>query len=86
MVGRFLAIQHRLNPLHMYCRCLDKGLSKRFSVYLCKSYEILIFIWVTRILRLIVRFFCVLLTRATMFGKRLRKDNETGQLRSYGNN
>jgi hypothetical protein len=59
MVGRFLAIQHRLNPLHMYCRCLDKGLSKRFSVYLCKSYEILIFIWVTRIFRLIVRFLCI---------------------------
>jgi hypothetical protein len=59
MVGRFLAIQHRLNPLHMYCRCLDKGLSKRFSVYLCKSYEILIFIWVTRILKLVVHFLCI---------------------------
>ena len=55
MVGRFSAIQHRLNPLHVYCRCLDKGLGKRLSVNICKFYEILIFVWVTRILKLVGR-------------------------------
>ena len=40
-----LTIQHRLNPLHVYCRLVDKGLSKNLSMSVCKYYEILIYSW-----------------------------------------
>jgi hypothetical protein len=40
-----LALQHRLNPLHMYCRLLDMGLSKRLSGIICRYYEILMYGW-----------------------------------------
>jgi hypothetical protein len=40
-----LALQHRLNPLHMYCRLLDMGLSKRLSSIICRYYEVLIYRW-----------------------------------------
>ena len=40
-----LTIQHRLNPLHMYCRLVDTGLKKRPSILVCKYYEILMYSW-----------------------------------------
>jgi hypothetical protein len=45
LLERFLDIQHRYNPLHVYCRLLDKGMSKRVSISICKYYEILIYSW-----------------------------------------
>lgn len=41
----FLNIQHRLNPLHVYCRLIEIGMSKRFSFSVCKYYEILVYSW-----------------------------------------
>ena len=59
MVARLLAIQHRLNPLHVYCRFLDMGLGKRVSSSVCRSYETLVFVWVSWILKVVVHFYCV---------------------------
>jgi len=55
--GKFLAIQHRLNPLHVYCRLLDRGLGRRISTSLGKSYETLIFIWLSWVIKTVI---CVL--------------------------
>ena len=31
--------QHFLNPLHIYCRLIDLGLTQKFSTKMCKFYE-----------------------------------------------
>lgn len=51
MVDKLLAIQHRLNPLHVYCRFLDRGLNRRLSTAICKSYERVIFFWFSRLIK-----------------------------------
>ena len=45
MVNKILNIQHRMNPLHVYCRLVERGLNTRISVLMCKWYEILIYNW-----------------------------------------
>jgi len=45
VLNKLLNIQHRFNPLHIYCRLIDKGLDRRFSFSICKYYEILIYSW-----------------------------------------
>jgi hypothetical protein len=45
MENLMLAIQHRLNPLHLYCRLMDKGVKKRYSMLFSRYYEILIYKW-----------------------------------------
>jgi hypothetical protein len=40
-----LMIQHRLNPLHVYCRLVEAGLNKRLCMPMCKWYQILIYSW-----------------------------------------
>jgi len=60
MVERFLSIQHRLNPLHVYCRLLDRGLRKGLSIIICKSYEIAIYVWISWIIKTMVHFLCVM--------------------------
>ncbi|HIJ58695.1 MAG TPA: hypothetical protein HPP41_03405 [Deltaproteobacteria bacterium] len=40
-----LSIQHRLNPLHVYCRLRERGLSQRHSLKICKLYGFLVY-WV----------------------------------------
>jgi hypothetical protein len=62
MVARFLAIQHRLNPLHVYCRFLDRGLSKKLSASICKPYEILIYSWISISIKTVIFFFRVINT------------------------
>jgi hypothetical protein len=42
-----LTIQHRFNPLHVYCRLVHTGLNKRLSMCICKHYEILIYSWLS---------------------------------------
>lgn len=37
------AIKHYLNPLHVYCRLRDLGLSKGTAVTLCRIYEYVFF-------------------------------------------
>ena len=39
MVKVILRLQHLLNPLHIYCRLLDIGLSSRLAAKLCLFYE-----------------------------------------------
>ena len=38
-----LNIQHCLNPLHVYCRLVERGLNKKSSLSICRCYEILIY-------------------------------------------
>jgi hypothetical protein len=41
-----LTIQHRFNPLHVYCLLVKTGLNKSFCLPICKWYEMLIYTWV----------------------------------------
>ena len=45
MLERILNIQHRFNPLHVHCRLVERGLNKKFSLSICRYYEILIYTW-----------------------------------------
>jgi len=45
---RFLNIQHRFNPLHVYCRLIDRGLKKRTAIAISRSYEILVY-WLIKL-------------------------------------
>lgn len=38
-----LMIQHYLNPLHVYCRLIDIGLSQSIAKWSAKKYEGMIF-------------------------------------------
>ena len=40
-----LSIQNRFNPLHVYCRLVERGLNKKFCLSICSYYEILIYSW-----------------------------------------
>jgi hypothetical protein len=45
-----LKIQHRYNPLHIYCRLIERGLDKRLSMTVCRCYEVVIYsglVWFT---------------------------------------
>lgn len=72
MIRSFLTLQHRLNPLHLYCRLLEKGLSKRVSRPLCRSYELLFFIWVTWLLKSLIHL-CCMADRSVRIQAELRK-------------
>ena len=45
MLKNFLNMQHYLNPLHVYCRLVERGLSKNLSISICKYYQVLIYSW-----------------------------------------
>jgi len=45
LLDYFLNMQHRLNPLHICCRLIERGFSKKLSLSICKYYEILIYSW-----------------------------------------
>jgi hypothetical protein len=66
VVARLLSIQHRLNPLHLYCRLLDAGLSRDLSASLCRSYEIILFLWISSVIKGMVRLCCVLNQRTSV--------------------
>ncbi len=36
-------IKHYMNPLHIYCRLRDMGISKQAASFLCRVYESKIF-------------------------------------------
>jgi hypothetical protein len=42
-----LKIQHEYNPLHLYCRLIEKGFNKRLSMAICRYYELVIYSGVT---------------------------------------
>lgn len=45
-MGRVLsAVQHRCNPLHVYCRLIEKGVSRDVSIRLSRVYEASIYWW-----------------------------------------
>jgi len=58
LVKKILAMQHRLNPLHVYCRFLDRGMSKRLSTSICKVYETVIFSWISLFIKTMIHLFC----------------------------
>lgn|GEM_PF-2558649 len=58
LIGKTLAIQHRLNPLHVYCRLLDKGLNRKWSFFIGRYYEILIFFWLNVAIKVLIHCFC----------------------------
>jgi len=47
VVDKMLKIQHQYNPLHLYCRLIEKGFNKRLSMAICRYYELLIYSGVT---------------------------------------
>lgn len=73
MVRNLLSIQHRLNPLHVYCRFVDSGLSRRSSALLCKTYEMVIFVWVAWVLKTLVYLSRFIYRSTTIEGQRLKK-------------
>ena len=38
-------IQHRCNPLHVYCRLVERGIDRSVSMAICRAYETLVFRW-----------------------------------------
>jgi hypothetical protein len=56
LVARLLSIQHRLNPLHVYCRLLDKGISRNRAMSVGKAYELLLFIWLSFLIKTLIHF------------------------------
>jgi hypothetical protein len=54
LIMRILNIQHRINPLHIYCRLIDGGLDRRVSLTFCKYYEHLVFFWLKRVLKTLI--------------------------------
>jgi hypothetical protein len=45
LLNTMLGIQHRSNPLHVYCRLVENGLNKKLSITICRYYDILIYSW-----------------------------------------
>jgi|WetSurMetagenome_2_1015567.scaffolds.fasta_scaffold1625425_1 hypothetical protein len=43
MVTKLLSAQHRLHPLHVYCRLLDRGINRKLAMFFCRTYGILFF-------------------------------------------
>ena len=54
IISSIFAIQHYMNPLHVYCRFMKKGYRHGTSVFCCKAYEITIFFWMRRVLRFVL--------------------------------
>jgi hypothetical protein len=54
VITRILNIQHRINPLHIYCRLVDGGLDRRVSQAFCRYYEHLVFFWLKRVLKTLI--------------------------------
>ena len=50
VIRSIFAIQHRMNPLHVYCRFMDRGYARKTSVCCCRLYEFAVFSWVRRLL------------------------------------
>ena len=43
------SLEHKMNPLHVYCRLVEAGLDKKVARYLATKYEFFIF---RRVIRL----------------------------------
>jgi len=51
MLKWFLNLEHRWNPLHVYCRLVERGSPKKLSIFLCRCYEIFIYFWIMWLVR-----------------------------------
>jgi hypothetical protein len=51
-----LNIQHCLNPLHIYCRFVERGMDKSFSMAICRYYELLGYRWLSPCIDSLVKF------------------------------
>ena len=56
LAARLLSVQHRLNPLHVYCRLLDRGMSKNRAMSVGKTYELLLFIALSFLIKTLIHF------------------------------
>jgi hypothetical protein len=45
LATRILNVQDRLNPLHIYCRLVERGLKKTQSIAICRCYGALFYSW-----------------------------------------
>jgi hypothetical protein len=57
LISKLFCIQHRVNPLHVYCRLLERGINKRLSSLLCRTYEVLLFRWINFVLRSVIHYY-----------------------------
>jgi hypothetical protein len=72
MVARLLNAQHRLNPLHLYCRIVDRGLDRRLSLRICRAYEVAVFVWINLVIKAFLH--CYRLTgKGLLINSQLRK-------------
>ena len=44
-VRLMLACQHHFNPLHVYCRLVERGLSRRVALWMARVYGVVIWSW-----------------------------------------
>jgi hypothetical protein len=51
VITSIFALQHRMNPLHLYCRCMERGYRRGVSFFYCRAYEVTVFFFVRKILR-----------------------------------
>ena len=51
-----LEIQHRFNPLHVYCRLMERGINKKISIVFCRRYEILIYKWLNSLMHISISY------------------------------
>lgn len=73
-VGRVLsAVQHRCNPLHVYCRLIEKGISREVSIRLSRAYEASIYWWLIFFLTVVSFLVNRLARKGWSEGFRLRK-------------
>jgi len=79
MVGICLAIQHRLNPLHLYCRFMDRGLGRRLSFSLCRAYELILFFWINWLLKSVIYICCFLNGNDKVRGRGKETPNHQGK-------
>jgi hypothetical protein len=47
MISRLLRIQHRFNPLHVYCRLVERGLGVKGARSISMFYELVIWSWLS---------------------------------------
>ena len=45
LATKTLNVQDRLNPLHVHCRLVERGVNKRLSILICRCYQILFYSW-----------------------------------------
>ncbi|RLB82043.1 MAG: hypothetical protein DRH17_07220 [Deltaproteobacteria bacterium] len=54
MEGLMFNIQHRINPLHVHCRLVERGINKPVSMRICRLYEAFVFSWLNWFIILVI--------------------------------